>query len=618
MSSFVKVKCVSPEIIIGNLSHNRECIVGEIRKADSEGVDVLLLPELCLCGYTLRDMLGSRTIVEGCEREINKILEETRDISVLAYVGAPIRTGSGLYNCMLAISGGQIISVIPKSSYAKKSPFGEARVFDVTSREKYDLFILGGKKVSFGTKQIIKIKKIKNAKVGCVMGESRENIEDLIKLGATVILNPSAENMLYNSKDSREFMAKSISYNHNCTVVMCNAGECESTTDAIFSANNIIAQNGKILKSIAPFESKTGDLVAEIDVNSVEKGEIPVRAEVDKYAPYPFIEKDIEKRKEQCKTILTMQARALARRLTASYSKAMVIGISGGLDSTLAIMAMVECADYLGWDRKSIIAITMPCFGTTERTKGNAISLCELLGVDLREINIFEATRVHLKDIGQDENERNTTYENAQARERTQILMDVANKVGGLVVGTGDLSESALGWCTYNGDHMSMYAINCDIPKTLVRHMVNYCASVSSPEISAILLDILDTPVSPELLPAKANGEIEQKTEDLVGPYDLHDFFIYNFVGRGLMPSELFARAKIAFKDAYTEEIIDKWLRVFIKKFVTQQFKRSCTPDGVKVCPVSLSPRGDFNMPSDMSYQALLDELDSKTTSRFE
>ena len=617
MSSFVKVKCVSPEIIIGNISHNCSLIAEEIKKADGEGVNVLLMPELCLCGYTLRDMLGSKTIIEGCEKAINKILEETKECGVLAYIGAPIRTGNSLYNCMLAISGGQIISVIPKSSYAKKSPFGEARVFDVTSKEKTDLFVLG-KKVSFGTKQVIKIKKIKNAKIGCVIGESREGIEELVNLGATVILNPSAENMLYNSRENREFIAKNISFNRNCTVVMCNAGESESTTDAIFSCNNIIAQNGIILKSVKPFESKTGDLVAEIDINSQEKGQMPVRKEADKYAPYPFIEKDLEKRKEQCKTILTMQARALARRLTASYSKSMVIGISGGLDSTLAIMAMVECADYLGWDRKSIIAITMPCFGTSERTKTNAISLCELLGVDLREINIFEATRVHLRDIGQDENERNVTYENAQARERTQILMDVANKVGGLVVGTGDLSEAALGWCTYNGDHMSMYAINCDIPKTLVRHMVNYCASVSTPEISAILLDILDTPVSPELLPAKANGEIEQKTEDLVGPYDLHDFFIYNFVGRGLMPSELFARAKIAFKEAYSEEIIDKWLRVFLRKFVTQQFKRSCTPDGVKVCPVSLSPRGDFNMPSDMSYQALLDELDSKTTSRFE
>jgi NAD+ synthase (glutamine-hydrolysing) len=450
-------------------------------------------------------------------------------------------------------------------------------------------------------------------KIGCVVGNDYGKIKELTKLGAKVIVNPTAQIATATMEEEREQLARELSYNANCAFVMCNAGEYESTTDALFTPHSVVAQKGKIISSTDLFDGKKGDLVCVIDTKSNKRRVKPAAVAEEKNSAHPFILDDAEKMDKRCDTILNIQAHALAKRLKDTYSKTMVVGISGGLDSTLALIVMVKAADMLLWDRKNVIAVTMPCFGTTERTKSNAIELCNGLGVTLREINIFDATRVHLRDIGHDESVRNVTYENAQARERTQILMDVANKVGGLVVGTGDLSESALGWCTYNGDHMSMYAINCDIPKTLVRHMVNYCASVSSPEISAILLDILDTPVSPELLPAKANGEIEQKTEDLVGPYDLHDFFIYNFVGRGLMPSELFARAKIAFKDAYTEEIIDKWLRVFIKKFVTQQFKRSCTPDGVKVCPVSLSPRGDFNMPSDMSYQALLDELDSKT-----
>jgi len=307
---------------------------------------------------------------------------------------------------------------------------------------------------------------------------------------------------------------------------------------------------------------------------------------------------------------MNIQSHALARRLASTYSKAMVVGISGGLDSTLALIVMAKAADYLGWDRGRIVAITMPCFGTTKRTKSNATELCRELGVDLREIDILEATKIHLRDIGHDESVHNVTYENAQARERTQILMDVANDIGGIVVGTGDLSEVALGWATYNGDHMAMYNVNSDIPKTLVRCLVDYFARNTKGSVAKILFDILDTPVSPELLPPCENGEIEQKTEDLVGPYDLHDYFLYNFVGRGYKPSEIYALAKEAFEGKFDGETIYKWLSVFIKRFITQQFKRSASPEGIKVGSVSLSPRGDFNAPSDMSYQAFLDELE--------
>ena len=610
MNSAVKIKCVSPKINLGDVSYNASLIVKEIEMAHSQGVDVLLFPELSLCGYTLRDMLGNKTVIKACEDALKSIMEKTKNLNILSYIGMPVLYMDSLYSCMVAISGESIISITPKSSYPKKSPFGEIRVFDKAEKENSSVFIFGSERVKFGTKQIVGIKKYKNVRIGCVLGNSRENISELVGLGATVILNPTADPVLVNSVEIKEYIAKKISYDNTCTVVMCNAGEGESSTDAVFAPHNIIAQNGKIIDEALPFESENGEIVAEIDVSVKEKGIMPIRENEDRYSKTPFLapnEADIKKR---CELILKLQAHGLARRLVASYSKYMLIGISGGLDSTLALMAMVECADYLGWDRKSIIAITMPCFGTTERTKTNAIKLCEALGVDLREINIFEATRVHLRDIGHSEEAKDVTYENAQARERTQILMDVANKVGGLVVGTGDLSEASLGWSTYNGDHMSMYGLNCDIPKTLVRQVVGYCATKYGGDVSEILLDILDTPVSPELLPANDKGEIQQKTEDLVGPYDLHDFFLYNFVGRGLLPSQLYKASQIAFSGVYDDETIDKWLRVFIKKFVTQQFKRSCTPDGVKVCSVSLSPRGDFNMPSDMSYKALLEELD--------
>ena len=605
--SLIKTKCVSPRIKLGDVSYNAELIIGEIKKAENEGVNILLFPELCLCGYSLRDMLSSPVIVECCQREIIRIANETLGTSVAAFVGTPFEYGDKLYNSVVAIKNGVILGVTPKSALPKKSPFGENRAFDTPSCE-FD--VIDGFGTQFGFGKALVFPDLCGVNVGVVIGNARESVNTLVSKGAEIILNPTAEIVTVTMAQDREYLARQISYENSCAFVMCNAGENESTTDGLFTPHNLICQKGVVVAQSKPFDSETGDTVSIIDLKSTQKGEKPNKKIWTNNSPHPFALDDKAEMDERCELILNIQAHALARRLVSSYSKAMVVGISGGLDSTLALIVMVKAADYLGWDRKSIVAITMPCFGTTKRTRSNAIDLCNELGVTFKEIDILEATRIHLRDIGHDETNRNVTYENAQARERTQILMDVANDIGGIVVGTGDLSEVALGWATYNGDHMAMYNVNSDIPKTLVRLLVDYFAKNTEGRVAKILFDILDTPVSPELLPAKENGEIEQKTEDIVGPYELHDYFLYNFAGREQKPSQIYKNAKAAFEGKFDSDTIYKWLCVFIKRFVTQQFKRSASPEGIKVGSVSLSPRGDFNMPSDMSYQAFIDELD--------
>ena len=475
-------------------------------------------------------------------------------------------------------------------------------------------------------------REINDLTIGVVVGDAVANPSPkgffLCENGATVIVNLSGSYELVSSENMRRAAFTSKSYATRSAYIVANPSEDESTTSNVYSAHNLIVENGDILAESKPFEKKTGDCVSEIDVSYLadKKDAFGVRAEAisDVYFSFklektaltrkisktPFFPEGKEELKNHCEKILTMQSRSLAKRLTASYSKGMVLGISGGLDSTLALLVCATCADYLGWEREKITAITMPCFGTTKRTKSNAMELCSALGVTLREINIFEAIRVHFRDICHDEDDHSVVYENAQARERTQILMDVANELGALVIGTGDLSEVALGWSTYNGDHMSMYNVNSALPKTLIRHLVEHFATNNGGKIKDILFDILDTPVSPELLPAKENGEIEQKTEDIVGPYELHDFFIYNFVGRKFSPSKIYRLALYAFKKKYNEETVYKWLTLFIKRFFTQQFKRACSPDGVRIGSVSLS-KNDFSMVSDFSYKAYLEELDS-------
>ncbi len=417
-----------------------------------------------------------------------------------------------------------------------------------------------------------------------------------------------------------------------CAYLYTDAPESESTTDVIFSAHNIIAENGTILAESKPFAHKNGDIITEIDVDKLANQRIRANTfdtETEKQARFidfslkvteteltrkidkaPFVPSDITVRQSRCEQILTMQSHALAKRLAVTRSKCAVIGISGGLDSTLALLATTRAADYIGWERKNIVAVTMPCFGTTKRTRSNAEKLCEALGATFKEVNISDAVELHFKNIGHDKSVLNVTFENAQARERTQVLMDIANDLGGLVVGTGDLSEIALGWSTYNADHMSMYNVNCSVPKTLVRYVVGYFADKEGGEIKAILDDVLNTPVSPELLPPK-DGDIAQRTEELVGPYELHDFFLYNMLRLSFTPSKVYRLAKLAFKGIFDEQTIYKWLEVFIKRFFAQQFKRSCSPDGVKIGSVALSPRGDLKMPSDASSAAWLDDLKS-------
>ena len=606
----LKIKCISPDFKLGDVSYNGKLIVSEVKKADKEGVNILVFPELCLCGYTLRDMLASPVIVDACEKEIIKIAKATAKTDVCFYVGAPIKHGDKLYNGVVCIHYGNTGSVTVKQTFDKKSPFGENRVFDTVIGYGDKKFGTIPHAAHVGMDVVGFCFPEKDLWVGCVVGNDYSRLDEMKKQGVDIIVNPTAEVALVTTEEDRVRRAMEISYKCGCTLVMCNAGEYESTTDVLFAPHSVVAQKGKILASTSLFDDKKGDLVCVIDAKAQKKGKKPTAKNKLKNSPHPFILDDASEMDKRCELILNVQSHALARRLQSSYSKAMVVGISGGLDSTLALLVMARAADYLGWDRKNIVAITMPCFGTTKRTKSNATELCRELGVTLKEIDILEATKIHLRDINHDESVHNVTYENAQARERTQILMDVANDVGGIVVGTGDLSEVALGWATYNGDHMAMYNVNSDIPKTLVRRVVDYCARNAGGRVAKTLFDILDTPVSPELLPPCENGEIEQKTEDLVGPYDLHDYFLYNFVGRGYKPSQIYALAKEAFAGRFDDNTIYKWLTVFIKRFITQQFKRSASPEGIKVGSVSLSPRGDFNLPSDMSYQAFLDELE--------
>ena len=614
---FIKVKAVSPKIEVGNVAYNKQEIVKEIKKASGEGVKILVMPELTLTGVTAGDMVKNGVLLSACEKEISNIKFATKDLDVLVFVGAPLLYNGAVYSCAVAIKSGEILGVVPKIG---KMPFFR------------DFITIDGEKYPLGTDIFFSASNVPNLTIGVVVGDAVSTPSPkgffLSETGATVIVNLSSSYELVTSEEIRRASFVSKSFATASAYIVANPGEGESTTQNVYSAHNLIVENGEILNESKPFEDKTGDCVSEIDVNYLAnkrlskydgasglsavsfKLEIAKTVLTRKVDSHPFFPMGKEELAKRCEKILTMQSRSLAKRLTASYSSGMVLGISGGLDSTLALLVCAKCADHLGWERNKITAITMPCFGTTQRTKSNATELCNALGVTLREIDIFEATRVHFKDIGHDENNRNVVYENSQARERTQILMDVANEIGAIVIGTGDLSEVALGWSTYNGDHMSMYNVNSALPKTLIRHVVAHFAENAEEKVKNTLLDILDTPVSPELLPAKENGEIEQKTEDIVGPYELHDFFIYNFAGRNFAPSKVFRLALYAFDGKYDEPTVYKWLTLFIKRFFTQQFKRSCSPDGVRIGSVSLSSR-DYRMVSDFSYKTFLEELDT-------
>lgn len=632
---FIKVAAGTIKTTVADTKANIEEIKKAITEADENKINLLVLPELCITGYTCSDLFLSDRLQLSAADGLKEIKRFTTGKYTVALVGLPYHLNGKLYNCAAVIHDGKILGMIPKIYIPNYGEFYEKRHFASGADIGTECSVLfDGEEIPFGINLIFADEQCPEFTFSAEICEDLwapcPPCEKLALAGAKIIANLSASNETIGKDDYRRMLVSSTSARLLCGYVYSSAGADESTQDTVYSAHCIIAENGTILNENKPFETN-GLTISEIDVNRLKSERIKNSSFspasdgyrtikfsqsnketllTRRYEKNPFVPSsaaDVEKRAEM---ILNIQAHGLKKRIEHTHASSAVIGISGGLDSTLALIVAVHAMDMLNRDRKDIIAVTMPCFGTTKRTKSNAVRLCELYGVTLKEINITKAVKQHFADIGQDENVLDVTFENSQARERTQVLMDIANKSGGLVVGTGDLSELALGWATYNGDHMSMYAVNSSVPKTLVRYIVRYEAQKSEKELSDILYDILDTPVSPELLPVDNNGEMTQKTEDLVGPYELHDFFLYYTLRFGFTPSKIFRITRCAFGNDYDNKTILYWLRTFTRRFFNQQFKRSCMPDGPKVGSATLSPRGDWRMPSDASSRIWLDEIE--------
>lgn len=625
---FIKVAAACPNTRVSDVDYNVENILFCINEAIEKNCKFIVFPELCVTSYTCGDLFLQEHLLNKADEGIEKLLNSTKNLDMLIAVGSTLVTGSTLYNCAYLLFKGKILGIVPKSYIPNYSEFYEKRWFTEgisITNQKIDLPFQ--KDIPFGTDLIF------SSNLGNFGVEICEDLwvtippsSYLSLMGAHIIGNLSASNELVSKADYRKSLISNQSARSMCSYIYSSAGVHESTTDVLFSGHLIISENGTLLKENRRFQRDNEVIYSDIDlfrlkaermknlsfrdsarflnkVPSIVKFEFTDTEikDFDRFVDkHPFVPSSEKERDLRCREIFNIQAASLAKRLEHTHSEKAVIGISGGLDSTLALLVIVKTFELLNLDKKNIVTITMPGFGTTDRTYNNALNLCRELGTDLREINIVKAALQHFEDIGHDKNIHDITYENVQARERTQILMDLANKERGLLIGTGDLSELALGWCTYNGDHMSMYSVNPSIPKTLVRYLVKYVAqNESNAIVSSTLMDILDTPVSPELLPKDANGEIAQKTEDIVGPYELHDFFLYNFIKHGSTKERIQFLAEHAFKDDYSKEEIKKWLDKFMYRFFTQQFKRSALPDGPKVGSISLSPRGDFRMPSD-------------------
>lgn len=631
---FVKVAAATPDIRVADISYNTEQICKLIDETVANGAKIVVFPELCVTGYTCGDLFFQDILLERSKEALNEIAEYTKDKDALVFVGVPLAINGKLYNVAAALNRGKIIGLVTKTFLPNYSEFYEMRTFQA-GPEEARVILYEGEQVAFGPQILFKAKNMEGL---IVSAEICEDVWSPIPpsimaatAGATILVNCSASSETYGKDGYRTSLISGQSARMIAGYVYANAGAGESTTDLVFGGHNIIAENGMVLKESRRYMNDV--IYSEIDVHrllnerrknttfqqmsgkhflvtvpfEIEKEETELTRSISQM---PFIPEDEKERDECCEEILMIQALGLKKRLQHTNCRNVVIGVSGGLDSTLALLVAVKTFDMLGIDRKNITAVTMPCFGTTDRTYQNACVLIEKLGVTLREISIQEAVRNHFKDIGQREDLFDTTYENAQARERTQVLMDIANMENGMVIGTGDMSELALGWATYNGDHMSMYGVNSSIPKTFVRFIVKHCAVECEDEtLKKALFDILDTPISPELLPAK-EGEIEQKTEDLVGPYELHDFYLYYMLRYGYEPFKIYRLARKAFAGVYEDETILKWLKSFCRRFFTQQFKRSCLPDGPKVGTVGLSPRGDLRMPSDACVTIWLEELE--------
>ena len=632
---FLRVAAATPKIKVADCEYNKDQMIELIEKAAENRVKVLVFPELCITGYTCSDLFEQDVLLSAAKEALLRVCEATKGKNMVVFVGLPFEWNGCLYNTAAVLFEGEILGLIPKRNIPNYSEFYEARYFTVGIEEAIYIQI-GEKNIPFGTNILFECRTI----AGLIL--AAEICEDVwvpcppsishALAGATVIANLSASDETTGKDIYRLNLVAGQSARLISGYIYADAGEGESTTDLVFSGHNIIAENGTILKQTKRFQNQM--IIADLDLDRLrcerrKQSTFEPRKQMDylivpfcmknteekellrQIEPMPFVPSKKEEREKRCEEILSIQAMGLKKRLEHTNCQNAVVGISGGLDSTLALLVTVRAFDLLGMKREQITAVTMPCFGTTDRTYQNAVMLAKILQVTCKEVPLKEAVLLHFKDIEQDVKIHDVTYENAQARERTQVLMDIANKQNGMVIGTGDMSELALGWATYNGDHMSMYGVNASVPKTLVRYLVKYYADICRVEaLEKILLDILDTPVSPELLPPE-DGKISQKTEDIVGPYELHDFYLYYILRFGYHPQKILKMAEQAFDGKYERETIKKWLKTFYKRFFSQQFKRSCLPDGPKVGSVAVSPRGDLRMPSDAVSKKWLEEVEN-------
>ena len=636
---FIRVGATSPRLYLANPLKNAKELINQIKKANEQDTAIIVTPELSITGYTCGDLFFQERLLTDAKLALQEILEETKTLDIISILGMPIRHDNQLLNCAIVIHQGKILGIVPKTYIPNYQEFYEARWFDSSNNLQTQEITLLNQTVPISKNLIFQDTKEEKYTFAVEICEDLWTVNppsnNHALNGATIIFNLSSSNELIGKHEYRKSIIQTQSAKTISAYIYTSSGIMESTSDILFGGTTLIYEDGTLLKENNRFELESTLTTADIDVDRLQHDRIKNKSfmknleisndkiikvniknklkELNRtYDEYPFVPGNIKKRDKRCEEILNIQATALVRRLIHLNNSKCVIGISGGLDSTLAFLVIIDAYKKLNKSTKDIIAITMPGFGTTDRTYQNAINLVREYGATLKEISIKEATTVHMKDIGLKENDRSVAYENAQARERTQILMDVANKEGGFVIGTGDLSELALGWCTYNGDHMSMYAVNASIPKTLVRYLVAWFKDKEKDHKKEILQDILATPISPELLPPTESGKILQKTESAIGPYVLHDFFLYHFLRLGESPKKIYMLACLTFKDSFSKEEIKKWLKVFITRFFTQQFKRNCMPDGIKVGSVSLSPRGDLRMPSDADLEAWLKDLEEQ------
>ena len=630
---FIKVAALTPKVTVADTQANRKEICRLMDEAEAKGAKILVFPELCITGYTCGDLFYQQVLLREAKKELLAIAKYTQRKDYLAFVGLPLEYNGKLYNVAAAVTQGKVLGLVPKTHIPNYNEFYERRHFAPGMKQPVPVALDEDTVVPMGTRVLFQCRQMPELKIGAeicedVWAPNPPGVEHALA-GATLLVNLSASDETTGKDMYRKSLVTGQSGRLICGYVYCSAGDGESTQDVVYSGHNLIAENGTLLAESRRFCNES--IYTELDMVRLneerrrmstfmtsEESYINVefslkeeKTELTRFVdPAPFVPGNKADREKRCEEIFMIQAMGLKKRLEHTHAATAVVGISGGLDSTLALLVMVKAFDLIGKDHKDIVAVTMPGFGTTDRTYDNAVSLIKSLGATFREVSIVDSVRVHFKDIGQDEAVHDVTYENGQARERTQILMDIANKSGGMVIGTGDMSELALGWATYNGDHMSMYGVNASVPKTLVRHLVCYYADTCADEtLQKVLYDVLDTPVSPELLPPE-DGKISQKTEDIVGPYELHDFFLYYILRFGCTPKKIYRLANYAFAGTYDTETIQKWLKTFYRRFFSQQFKRSCLPDGPKVGTVAVSPRGDLRMPSDASARIWMEELE--------